>query len=149
MTTIRSPSPPAHAVAVVVALLLLIPGRAEAQSFPRKYLTTSSTNSNLVQTGRVMLRVILPINTTTTIYYLKLYNKATAPTCGTDTPLWTVPIPYGTNPSAAAAGSGAVIPTGGLQFPLGLGFCVTGGLADNDNTNAAPGVVINLGAASY
>lgn len=134
------------ALALVACGLLAAPvSDARAQSSPRKYLTTASTNSNLVKTGRTQLRVVVPINTTTTIYYLKLYNKATAPTCGTDTPLWTIPVPFG----ATNSGSGMALATEGLMFPLGLGICVVGGIADNDNSNAAAGLVINLGVTGY
>lgn len=128
----------------IVVLLLLAPGAVGAQqSVPLKYLSTASTNSTLVRAGRTNLLVLLPINTTTTLYYLKLYNKATAPTCGTDTPLWTVPVPFG----ASNSGGGVALPMGGLLFPLGLGFCLTGAIGDADTTNAATGVAINLGVS--
>lgn len=116
---------------------------ALAQSAPLKYLSAASTNSTLVRAGATVLNALVPINTTTTLYYLKLYSKATAPTCGTDAPLWTVPIPFG----ASNSGGGVALPTGGLSFPLGLGFCLTGGIADADTSSAAAGVAINLGVS--
>jgi len=33
---------------------------------------------------------------------------------------------------------------GGLLFSLGLGFCLTGGIADADNSNAATGLALNF-----
>lgn len=131
----------ARAAALIVALGL--PSLALAQSAPLSWLTTSSLNSTLVKAGNTALNVLVPINTTAALYYLKLYNKATAPTCGTDTPLWRVPIPFG----GSSSGGGVALPTGGLQFPLGLGFCVTGGIADNDTTFAASGIAINMGVS--
>jgi hypothetical protein len=133
-------------VLVAVMLSLLSISLACAQSFPRKYLSAATTNSTLVNAGPTLLKYLVTVNTTAALYYLKLYNKATAPTCGTDTPLWTVPVPYG----ASSAGGGAVMPIpDGLQFPLGLGLCLTGGIADNDTTSAATGVAINLGITAY
>jgi hypothetical protein len=133
-------------VLVAVMLSLLSISLACAQSFPRGYLSAVNLNPTLVNGGPTLIKMLVLVNTTTTIYYLKFYNKETAPTCGTDTPLWTVPVPFG----ASNSGSGAVIPIlDGLQFPLGLGFCLTGGIAANDTTNAATGVAINLGITSY
>lgn len=126
----------------LAALLLLSTPPLHAQTSPVKYLSAATNNSTLVLTGKVLLGTGIVTNTTTTVYYLKLYNKATAPTCGTDVPKWTIPIPYG----ASSAGGGFVLPLGlGLQFPLGLGFCLTAGSADNDNTSAATGLTVNLG----
>jgi hypothetical protein len=134
------------AVLVAAALSFFGVSLAHSQSFPRKYLSAATTNSTLVNAGPTLLKMLVSVNTTTTLYYLKLYNKATAPTCGTDTPLWTVPVPYG----ASNAGGGVAIPApDGLQFPLGLGLCLTGGIADNDTTSAATGVAINLGITGY
>ena len=116
---------------------------AHAQSVPVKFLSAASTNSNLVHTGRTILRALAPVNTTTTIYYLKLYDKATAPVCGTDIPKWTVPIPFG----PSNAGGGIAVPLD-LSFPDGLGICLTGGVGDNDTSPAATGLVINLGYGS-
>jgi hypothetical protein len=117
-------------------------GTAFAQSVPLKFDSAASTNSNLVVAGNVQLRLLGLFNTTTTIYWLKLYDKATAPTCNSDPVKWKVPIPFG----ASSAGGGAVIPIpDGLQFFSGLCFCLTGAQADSDNTNAATGLTINFG----
>ena len=69
--------------------------------------------------------------------YLKLYNKATAPTVGTDTPVMTIPIP--------TKGAANVEFTNGITFGTGLGVGATTGVADAD-TGApdANDVIINL-----
>jgi hypothetical protein len=108
---------------------------------PSHYLSAVSNNSTLVFPGPLLLQWIVAANTNaSTIYYLKLYNKATAPTCGTDIPTLNIPIPPNNT-------GGGTVPIGveGAQFPLGLGFCLTGALADNDNSNAATGVALNFG----
>lgn len=121
---------------------VLLATPAFAQAVPVKYDSAVSTNSTLVAPGYSQLKVIVTINTTAALYYLKFYDKVTAPTCNTDTVVFKVPVPFG----ASSAGGGAVIPVpDGLQFFKGIGFCLTGGLADSDNTNAATGVTINLG----
>lgn len=112
-----------------------------AQSAPLRLVSTASTNATQVWTGKAVLHALLPINTTSTLYYLKLYNTATIPSCGSGVPVWTIPIPQG-----AGAGAGVSLPsTDGIMFSLGLGACITGGIADNDNTPAAVGIVVNFG----
>lgn len=129
-------------LAIIVAATLMLAQGALAQSLqsvPLSYLSTASNNSTLAYGGSALLKSLVVVNTTNTIYYLKLYNKATAPTCGTDTPVWRVPIP------AANTGGGVLdLTTDSVIFPLGIGFCLVAGIADSDNTNAATGVAINL-----
>jgi hypothetical protein len=118
---------------------------AMAQSAPSHFLSLATTNCTLIQTGKTVLHDLIPINTTTTLYYLKLFNKATQPVAGTDVPVWTIPIPFG----ASNAGGGLVDPsTMGVVFQAGLGFCLTGAIADLDTTPAATGVVINIGTSA-
>ena len=75
--------------------------------------------------------------------YLKLYDKATAPTCGTDTPKKTLIIPAAA--TAALGGGSNVTIYGGALFSLGLGICVTTGIADSDTGAVAAGTfTINI-----
>ena len=84
-------------------------------------------------------------NTTTTIYYLRLYNLASGPTCSSATGfIRSIPIV----PASAAGGSGGQIvnfntPVG---YSTGISFCLTGLPASTDTTNAAVGI---LGAIRY
>lgn len=76
-------------------------------------------------------------NANAAVRYLKLYNKATSPTVGTDTPVMTIPIPPG---SAANVEFG-----NGIPFGTGIGFGIVTGVADNDNTSvAANEIIVNL-----
>lgn len=134
--------------AVIIASLAFfgIEAPAGAQSTTRdlggqpvKYFSAATTNSTLVAAGYRTLTGATVINTTATIYYLKLYDKVTAPTCGTDTPVQVFPIP------ASSSGNGFVLSSvSGTAFVAGMGFCLTGAIADADTTAAATGVVINL-----
>jgi hypothetical protein len=110
---------------------------------PYHLLSAANTNPTLVSTGAHTLCSIAVINTTGTIYYLKLYNQVAAPsTCATDAAnvVLNFPIP------ASASGAGVTVPLGsfGVAFGTGLAFCLTGAQADNDATSAATGVNINL-----
>lgn len=125
------------AVAMITLCAWSLP--ASAQSAPKKYLSAATTNAMLVRGGPSQLTTALVANTTSTAYYIKLFNKAAAPVCGTDVPVWTI---------AAPAGATVAPPLGnGLLFPSGIGFCITANLADNDSTAAAPGVIVNLGVS--
>lgn len=78
-------------------------------------------------------------NTTTTVYYLRLYNLATAPTCSSATGfIRSIPIP----PAAAAGQVGGVIVPAvmAINYTTGIGYCITGGSSSTDNTNAATGI---------
>ena len=108
---------------------------------PTNYFLNSaaSTNGALIITGTTGVQAIHATNNLTTPAYLKLYNKATAPTVGTDVPEMTILIP-------AAAGTvlGQVsIPMGfsGYRFPLGLGIAITGAFAVADTTAVGAGQV--------
>lgn len=129
---------------IVLALvaLLSLAAPAAAQDYTSKlnsYLSTASNNSTLVYGDKALVKTVTVINTTATAYYLKLYDKRTAPTCGTDTPVYRIPVP------PQSTGGGVVpVDLGSGEFQLGVGFCLVANLADNDNTNAATGVAINL-----
>jgi hypothetical protein len=81
-------------------------------------------------------------NTTTTLYYLLLYDKATAPTCNSDTIKATIPIPPA--PSAGLEGGvGHAVGPWGQAGANGWGFCVTAAAAGTGN--AATGIYVNYG----
>jgi hypothetical protein len=109
---------------------------------PRKYLSAATTNATSVLARAAKLHGMLIINTTATLYYLKFYDKASAPTVGTDVPVMTVPIPASTTGAGIAAAD--VGGADGVQFYLGLAFALTAGIADADVAAAATGVAINL-----
>jgi hypothetical protein len=120
----------------VLACMFVWSGAALAQGgSPVKFLSLATNNATLVKAGPVTVLVVAPVNTTATVYFLKLYDKSTAPVCGTDIPKWTLPLP---------ATSKEPISTDGLLFSLGFGFCLVGGIADSDNSAAAIGVALNF-----
>ena len=107
---------------------------------PYKLISLATTNASIVKSSGGNLYSIVAIGLTSTVRYLKLYNKATAPTVGTDVPVMTIPIPANTQ------GAGISIPFSmGVNFPLGISLAITGTAADNGTTAIGAGdVIINL-----
>lgn len=120
---------------------------AKAQSIkatPFGYITLASTNSTLVTgSGQNILKWIVATNTGANVNYLKLYNKATAPTCGTDIPIMRIPL----LPTSATSSNGQfAMAFDDTSFTLGIGFCVTKGTgSDTDTTASDAGLFINIG----
>lgn len=96
-------------------------------------------SGDLVITGPKQCFGWVVTNLDATTIYLKLYDKATAPAVGTDTPKLTIPIP-----TAAVA---VVEFLGGIDFTLGIGVGATTGVADNDT--GAPGANEVVGQLLY
>lgn len=97
----------------------------------------ASTNATLVRTGNGRVYRVFGLNATAAAKFLKLYNKATAPTVGTDTPVLTIPIP-------ASGAFSFEISSVGLQFPLGIGYAITGLAPDADTTVLVAGDVLGV-----
>jgi hypothetical protein len=75
-------------------------------------------------------------NNASAVRYVKLYDKATAPTSG-DTPKLTVALP--------ANSAANYLSVSGIDFTAGLGIRVTTGVADNDTgAPSANDIVLNL-----
>jgi len=101
--------------------------------------SAASTNGQLVLTGSSGLQAFFASNTGATAAYVKLYNKATAPTVGTDVPAMIVTVPAAV---AGVPGEKQIIPGfSGYRFALGLGLAITGAAADADTTAVAAGQV--------
>lgn len=92
--------------------------------------SAATTNATVVKGSAGTLYGITATNTNAATRYLKLYNKATAPTVGTDVPVITIAIP--------ATGSVA-LPIGpmGHRFATGIGLATTTGAADSDTAAVA------------
>lgn len=105
-----------------------------------KLISLATTNANSIKVSGGNLYSIIAIGLTSTVRYLKLYNKASAPTVGTDVPLMTIPIPANTQ------GAGVALPFSmGVNFPLGIAIAITSGAADNDTGAVGAGdVIVNL-----
>lgn len=107
---------------------------------PYKLISLASTNAISVKASGGNLYSIVAIGLTSTVRYLKFYNKASAPTVGIDTPIMTIPVP------ANLQGAGISIPFSmGVNFSSGIAIAITSGVADTDTGIIGAGdVVVNL-----
>lgn len=105
-----------------------------------KLISAATTNATSVKGSAGQVFGWFVSNTNAAPRYLKLYNKATAPTVGTDTPLMTILIPGNAN------GAGAVVEfTNGIVFSTGIALALTTGVSDADTTSVgASEIVVNL-----
>lgn len=128
----------------LLLLFLLLPFVAKAQNTKECILVSAASNNatacNSTVTTATRLYGWTFVNTTATIYYLRLYNLQAAPTCSSATGfIRSIPL-LATQSTNISFGNLPVI------FPAGLGFCLTAGSSSTDNTNAAVGV---YGALRY
>ena len=101
--------------------------------------SAATTNATNVKGSAGTVYTLSLQNTNATVYYFKLYDKATAPTCGSDSVVWATAV------SALATGYNTTIPfPTGLAFANGIGFCITAVQADADATVAATGITISI-----
>lgn len=89
----------------------------------------ASTNSTNVKGSAATVYGLQASNDDTVPYYVKLYNKATAPTCGTD-----VPVAGPFEIPANSSGTNINFGTPGMAFGTGLGYCATKAITDADTT---------------
>lgn len=99
-------------------------------------VTTAGLNASVQKASAGNLFEISVSNPTATAAFLKLYNKASAPTVGTDIPLYTIPIPA-TGHIALEFGDL------GKRFTAGIAMAVTGAIAATDTTNTVANIQIS------
>jgi len=98
-----------------------------------------STNATSVKATAGQVYKIHAFNAAGATKYLKLYDKASAPTVGTDTPVEVYPLAAGVQTAIAWEGIG-------MPFSLGIAYALTGGVADADTTAlSANDVILNMG----
>lgn len=103
---------------------------------PYSATTTASTNAASVKSSAGNLFELSVSNPTATGTFVKIYNKASAPTVGTDIPVLTIP---------AAAGTTVVHQFGqnGKRFGTGIAIAATAAAAATDTASAVAGVQIH------
>lgn len=100
--------------------------------------STATTNASSVKNAAGSLFSITVSNINAAARFLKIYNKASAPTVGTDIPSVTIPIPAN---SALSLNFG----TYGLRLTTGIALAITGAATDADTTAVAAGdVKVNI-----
>lgn len=97
---------------------------------PSNINSAASTNATSIKASAGTVYSIACSNINAATRYVKFYNKASAPTVGTDVPVLTIAVP--TNGTVVVA-FGAV----GHRFATGIALAITGAAADSDTTAIA------------
>jgi hypothetical protein len=126
------------APSLTVGSAALSPSASLGASTFHRLLSANTTNLTSVKTSAGTINSLTLSNTNATAtYFLKIYNKASAPVPGTDTPIHTISLPPGTRS----------IDTGtyGIRLATGIAYALTGAVGDADTT-AIPAneVLVNM-----
>lgn len=105
-----------------------------------RLISAASTNATSLKASAGTLYTLYAVNLNAAVRYVKFYNKASAPTVGTDTPVATFPIP------ASTTGAGFAIDLGpGFDFATGIAYATTTGAADSDTAAVAANEIFLVG----
>lgn len=97
-----------------------------------KTTSAATTNATSVKSSAGHVYAIQAFNVNAAVRYLKLYNKASTPAVGTDTPVKVLAIPGNTS------GAGFVVNWAyGLVFSTGIAFAITTEPTDDGTTAVA------------
>jgi hypothetical protein len=117
-----------------VVTTVTIPHAQASGATSSRVTAAATTNATSLKASAGNLVNIDLFNTAAYDVFLKFYNKASAPTVGTDTPVWTVPI---------KAGQGyARTFSMGKSFATGMAYAITKLQADSDTTVLVAGDVV-------
>lgn len=92
-----------------------------------KFISATGLNPVSVKASAAKMTILYVVNGAATLRYFKLYDKASAPTVGTDVPLITITLP-------PTKDSSFKLPLSGIDFANGLAFACTLGVADSDTS---------------
>lgn len=103
---------------------------------PFNVVSTASTNLSAPITAATNLFELTVSNPTATAAFIKIYNKASAPTLASDIPVLTISAPAGSFNQISFG-------TTGKRLTSGLAIAITGAAAATDATASVAGVVVN------
>lgn len=103
----------------------LVPSAAQGASTTHHLISAASTNATSVKASAGTVNTLQCSNSNAAARYLKLYNKASAPTVGTDTPVMTILVPP---TQTIFVDTGAY----GIRFSTGIAYALTTGIAVAD-----------------
>lgn len=115
---------------------LLFGGGPNPTSVSRIVSAAASTNATSAKASAGRLFSLIGYNAAAANRFLKLYNKASAPTVGTDTPLLTIVLP--------ATTAFAIDFPSPIEFDLGIAYALTTGVADADTGALTAADVLGL-----
>lgn len=131
----------------IARLLAIAPFNFNGSTWDRPYkpnaasritASAASTNATLAKNATGNLFLAAGYNSNAAVRYLKIYNKASAPTVGTDTPTFTFALP----PTGAFA-----IDLPSQYFSTGIAYALTTGSADSDTGAVAANDILGLNIA--
>ena len=133
-------SVPSHAVTNAGTFAVQTSATSTGGYTPGKLVSAATTNATVIKASAGTLGHISASNVNAAARYLKFYNKASAPTVGTDVPVLTYIIPGNT----AGAGTNIPLPPQGINFSTGISFATTTEATDAGSTGVAVSeIVIN------
>lgn len=105
-----------------------------------KLISAATTNATSVKASAGAVAGGYLFNTSAAVKFVKFYNKASAPTVGTDIPVFTLPVPVG-----LGVGLAEMFDNFGMYFSTGIAYAITGAAPDADATVVVAGdVIVNL-----
>lgn len=112
-------------------------GSSSAGGLSTSYLSAvASTNATLVKSSPGKVYKIRAFNNGTSPVFLKMYNKASSPSVGSDTVFDKFEI------LAGSAGAGFIDDINlGQTYSIGIAFAITASFADSDATSIGAGLV--------
>lgn len=126
-TTITDPSKKTYVTAAYLTDINGNPvGAAAGPTQSARVMSAATTNATSVKATPGTLASVNLFNSGAAAAFFKLYNKASAPTVGTDVPVWTIAVPAGGSVSYQLAT--------GMVFSLGIAYAITNLVADTDTT---------------
>lgn len=108
----------------------------KATTTGRLVSAAATTNATSVKASAGTIHCLEAYNASATVKYLKIYNKASAPTVGTDTPVRTVAL-------KATDRTSLCFPNG-YYLSAGIAYALTGAAADADTTALTLADVVGL-----
>ena len=95
--------------------------------------SAATTNGTSIKGTAGAIYGVTIMNTSAATKYVRFYNKATAPTVGTDVPIMVIAVP--------ATSSKEIYFPGGMVFTTGIGYSITNAASATDATAVAAGDV--------
>lgn len=122
-----------NAGANTIGAIVPVPRATANGTTSSRVLAAATTNATSLKASAGNIARIDLFNVAAYDVFVKFYNKASAPTVGTDTPVWTAPLKAGTGYSSDFLF--------GKSFATGIAYAITKLVADADTTAVAAGDV--------
>jgi hypothetical protein len=117
----------ANLLATITGSVYIGPSSSYGFSFYHKLASAATTNATSVKAAAGSVGSLEVVNVSASPRYFKIFNKASAPVTGTDTPVLTYVIPPNSQRTIP-------IPNMNLRLTNGISYAITGAYADFDNT---------------